>query len=140
MGAWDGYMGPCIWVPVRVLPMGWALAIPTWYPPAIPRVHPLPTAPVLMPAGSAQNQPAQRLADSVKTTISGSPIYHMQVDGAGMSRFACWTCLNAPRARVLNVPTFLIDRLIMRFPRGRFTRPACSASPRVTSDGKSAVH
>ena len=48
--------------------------VPTQSPVPYPG-YTLPTAPVLMPAGSAWIRPAQRLRLSVKTVISGPPIY-----------------------------------------------------------------
>ena len=70
-GIWDpgyGYLG-------TGYTMGWALAIPTPDTPLYYPGTPLPTAPLYHRTASALRDPAQRLADSVKTVFSGSPIY-----------------------------------------------------------------
>ena len=67
LGAWDmGYS------------MGWALAIPRCTTPGIPSTTPgtpLPTPGTYMDQLDVRARPAQRLAHSVKTAVSGRPIY-----------------------------------------------------------------
>ena len=63
-----------------------------------------------MPAGSTQTHPAQRLALSVKTRVSGSPIYR-HVSGVRMTDLpAVDLSVMLDVAEVNNVPTFLIDQ------------------------------
>ena len=73
-GAWDS----CIRVPGMGYTMGWALAIPMGYAGVLPTHYPGYTphrTPRTAPAGYTLQPAAQRLADSVKTVISGCPIY-----------------------------------------------------------------
>ena len=87
MGVWTmgiGHMGPWIWaygtLDMRYMAREYPWVGPWQYHTGYARVVPLhpgyTAAPVLMSAGSARNQPAQRYRLSVKTSISGSPIYH----------------------------------------------------------------
>ena len=83
---------------IRLRTMGWALAIPMctggYYPSPVHRYTDIPGYTVLNVPGmthTAQGGPAQRLAHSVKTAISGYPIY----------RRACF-CVRYPRALTLS--------------------------------------
>ena len=88
--------------------MGWALAIPDGWV-GIPQYHyPGYTPPVLPTATRAlryRTHRPQRLAHSVKTAYSGSPIYHWAEKRVS-------ECVGERQQGVVdpqNVPTFLID-------------------------------
>ena len=96
--AWDGYMYRDIaWVGPWQYP---AVQYPGYTPPPG-----YTTAPVLVSAGSAHLASAQRLADSVKTVISGYSIYHMtkRVQRRAHTRHVTLA------AHCQNVPSFLIE-------------------------------
>ena len=130
--AWDGVWDPGYGCLGTDIPMGWALAIPPWcvpgYYPSTPGTPPPPCYSGL----SVEYGPAQRLSLSVKTAFSGHPIYH--VDEKRLSE------CNGERTRgtyyCQNVPTFLIEPVLMRFPK--------TGTPQDhefhTFDGKSVVH
>ena len=115
--------------------MGWALAIP-WTLGGYTPVHypgtPLPVHPCTAPAGYTLQRPAQRLAYSIKTVISGSPIYHDLIDPDLIDP----DLIDPDLINLENVPTFLIDSEMMRFPKASAT----ASRTHPTSDGKSVVH